>query len=223
MQQPQDSSVPVVNKPQLSREQILKATAQCLAEHGYDGTTIRRIAATLNCAVGSIYRYFTDKRELLFVVTQQMLDPVLVLLDAGATFEQTVLGYHQRASANPAAYRLMFWLAAVQDENPAARQLEGSPIPTPPIPPVVQKIIAGWSGMLGDAALAHRCWALLHGSLVIGQAGETTAVMLRHTLAQAGVQRDLAARREQPVDAVPADHHAAVAAARRSSEDVTLL
>ena len=49
----------------LSRGQILDATETCLAELGYDGTTIRAIAKRLDCAVGTIYRYFRDKRSLL--------------------------------------------------------------------------------------------------------------------------------------------------------------
>ncbi len=46
----------------LSQDGILDATEACLQEHGYDGTTIRRIAGRLECAVGTIYRHFTDKR-----------------------------------------------------------------------------------------------------------------------------------------------------------------
>ena len=48
----------------------------------------------------------------------------------------------------------MFWLTC-----------DGGP---PQMPPVVQKIVDRWSRQLDDAALAQRCWAMLHGSLIAG-------------------------------------------------------
>src|SRR4051812_46315046 len=96
---------------QLSREQILAATSQCLQKEGYDATTIRKIASLLNCAVGSIYRYFRDKHELLSIVTQQVLDPVVAATESGSSMEGSVRLYHRIVTQSPESYRLMFWLA----------------------------------------------------------------------------------------------------------------
>ena len=183
----------------LSRQQILDATARCFDEHGYDGTTIRRIASMLGCAVGSIYRYFKDKRDLLDATTQQQLEVVAKLTDDGASFEQTVRLYVQRAEAGPQMYRLMFWLVAVVKPGPRRRPPglrfrshydAGSTgvAATGPrgagVPAVVGRIIAGWSRRLGDATLAEQCWASLHGSVMLGhgadQAVETTVALTKH-------------------------------------------
>src|SRR5690349_21722567 len=94
---------------QLSREQILAATSRCLYQEGYDATTIRKIASLLNCAVGSIYRYFRDKHELLSIVTQQALEPVAAAIESGQDQEQALRLYHQIVTQSPETYRLMFW------------------------------------------------------------------------------------------------------------------
>jgi len=170
---------------QLGREQILNATVRCLHEYGYDGTTIRQIALILGCAVGSIYRYFTDKRNLLSEVTERQLEAVVVLISSGSPFAESVQLYVKQAEAGPQMYRLMFWLTCVGQDRRAAgglikvNSVEVSEILTarpasftPRVPDVVAKIIAGWAERLGDKELAEQCWATLHGLLMLGYGGD---------------------------------------------------
>ena len=166
---------PAASQPtHLSRAQIMDVTARCLSEKGYDGTTIRQIASMLDCAVGSIYRYFRDKRELLDAVTQQNLLPVTQLIDAGGSLEQSFVLYHQRATHDVSAYQLMFWLSAVQAPKAVTQ---------PIVPGVISRIVAGWAAQLNDASLAQECWATLHASIVAG---------LDQAAAMASVERTLA-------------------------------
>lgn len=142
----------------LSRQQILETTARCLTEEGYDATTIRRIAAKLDCAVGSIYRYFRDKRDLLDVVAQSSLEPVALKVEAGAPVESSARQYHKIASSDLAMYRLMFWVHTVGATEPDADVQ----------PQVIRRIIAGWTQRLGDESLARRSWMTLHGGITLG-------------------------------------------------------
>jgi AcrR family transcriptional regulator len=142
----------------LSRVQILHATAVCLAECGYDGATIRRIAKQLNCAVGSIYRYFDDKRSLLDAVTQARFEPVAQVAEVSA--ERSAALYAHAAADEPQQYRLMFWLASVGDHREA-----------PGVPDVIQRIITAWAGQMGDRRKAERFWAQLHGRIMLGEVG----------------------------------------------------
>ncbi len=153
---------PTVKTPavHLSRAQILHATAICLAEVGYDGTTIRRIAKQLNCAVGSIYRYFEDKRSLLDAVTQARFEPVAQVAEVSA--ERSAALYAHAAADEPQQYRLMFWLASV-----------GRPDGVPGVPAVIQQIIEVWARQMGDRRKAERFWAQLHGRIMLGEAGAT--------------------------------------------------
>ena len=171
---------------QLSRTQILLATVHVLREDGYDATTIRRIASRLDCAVGSIYRYFRDKRDLLAAVTEQMLHPVAEALKDGEGFFASVQRYHTLATQHAETYRLMFWVAhQVFDRTEAEARLGASIVPasTPTVagasvPGVVREIIDGWAALLGDAKRAERCWALIHGLSQLGVDHETLMAVI---------------------------------------------
>lgn len=157
----------------LSRSHILDATAACFAVQGYDATTIRAIAARLGCAVGSIYRYFRDKRQLLLACTERVLDPVVKQIERDdADFEQAVRLYVEQASANEQAYRLMFWLAASGKKKgegeltaEIAEDAEGA-YWVGDLPAAVGRIIEAWARRMGDAE-AKRRWAVLHGMLML--------------------------------------------------------
>lgn len=143
---------------QLSRGQILDATEACLQELGYDGTTIRRIAKQLDCAVGSIYRYFDDKRALLAAVVQRRFEPVLERIEQGAPADASANLYAQIASEQPELYRLMFWLSSIGKTTQANT-----------LPDVVQKIIESWTTQFNDQRVAESFWSQLHGAIMQGR------------------------------------------------------
>jgi AcrR family transcriptional regulator len=158
----------------LSRQQILQATCVCLREHGYDATTIRRIAGAIGCAIGSIYRYYRDKRELLYEVTQQVIEPVAKALEQGGDFASSVRQYTEIASREDEAYRLLFWLAChVDDQGPT------DAVSPAALPKVVRRVIDAWARLLGDADLARRHWAMMHGCLMAGLDVEQTLAAMR--------------------------------------------
>jgi AcrR family transcriptional regulator len=177
-------SVPQTAYPaQLNHDQILDATLATLREQGYDATTIRRIARRLDCAIGSIYRYFRDKRQLLLAVGERILAPVLDELEAGASFERGVEHYTQLATRDCEPYRLMFWLAC-ETSNGAVDQ------PGNRLPAVVRQIIDIWAQRLGNVALAQRAWAMMHGMIVLGMPADTICQtvdeLVRHSTADTG-------------------------------------
>lgn len=151
----------------LDRSQILDATARVLRERGYDGTTIRTIAKQLNCAVGSIYRYFKDKRSLLDAVCQRRFEAVAEHAELRMPLSRTVLMYARTAAEQPEQYRLMYWL------NSVGRRQHGEALPA-----IVRRIVAGWAETLGDQAAAKRLWAQLHGCIMLGLDAEQTITML---------------------------------------------
>ncbi|MBI1373474.1 MAG: TetR family transcriptional regulator [Phycisphaera sp.] len=139
----------------LSRQHILEATEACFDEVGYDGTTIRAISGRLGCSVGSIYRYFEDKRDLLLACASRVLQPVLDGAEAGASIEASVQTYVSCATERDEMYRLLFWLACVSERS------DGVPAP-------VAKIIASWTGLLSKRGIAEHLWTLLHGLIMLG-------------------------------------------------------
>ncbi len=57
------------------RESLLEATRLVLAEHGWDGTTMDRVAARAGVAKGTIYNYFEDKTELMSSLRGRLSQP----------------------------------------------------------------------------------------------------------------------------------------------------
>ena len=146
---------------QLSRQQILEATAACLLDLGYDGTTIRRIAKQLDCAVGSIYRYFDDKRALLAAVVQGRFEPIIDEIERGLPVRAVAASYIDVATEQPELYRLMFWLACV------GQTTHGNTLPR-----VICRVIDGWAQQLDDPAAAAAFWNQLHGEIMQGRRDE---------------------------------------------------
>lgn len=162
---------------QLSRTQILEATFFCLREEGYEATTIRRIAKRLDCAIGSIYRYFKDKRDLLSAVTQELLQPVVVGLENGSPIDRSIGMYCRLATGDAEAYRLMFWLACKSQFDTD-------------LPEVVKAIIGHWGKQLGDADQAASLWAMLHGLIILNRPEDQ---ILAQTLSQLAQESQIAA------------------------------
>lgn len=56
---------PRVGVASLRREQIVRATIHCLAQDGYAGLTLKRVAREAGLSQGILHYYFTDKRAIL--------------------------------------------------------------------------------------------------------------------------------------------------------------
>ncbi len=166
---------------QLDRQAILDATERCLLRKGYDGATIRHIAGELDCAVGSIYRYFADKRELLSVVTQATFEAVARGAESGDALEQTLVDYHATGKRQVEVYALMFWLAACPAAHPGAEQGGDDQAA---LPDVVRRIITAWSGQLaGGQQAAQRLWVAVHGAILLHQGPDAAIALLKRSQA----------------------------------------
>ena len=55
-----------------ARERLQAAAMELFEEHGYDRTTVSDIAARAKLADRTFFRYFTDKREVLFSGSEQL-------------------------------------------------------------------------------------------------------------------------------------------------------
>lgn len=66
-----------------ARERLQEAAIELFDEHGYDLTTVGDIAARAGLTERTFFRYFTDKREVLFVRSDE-LEKAVVGIIAGA-------------------------------------------------------------------------------------------------------------------------------------------
>ena len=146
----------------LSRERILDAANQTFTESGYDGTTIRAIAKRLGCSVGSIYRYFDDKRSLLNAMAERCFAAALdELTGPGVDWPVSASVYSRVAQQHPEMYAMMFWL--VRSDGAGAHNEP---------PAFVRKVLDHWTILLGSRVDAERAWAAVHGAIALGRASD---------------------------------------------------
>jgi AcrR family transcriptional regulator len=62
-----------------SRDQILATARRLFAEHGFEGTSLRRIAREANVDPAMIHHFFSGKDELFALSVELPADPALVL------------------------------------------------------------------------------------------------------------------------------------------------
>lgn len=68
---------PQQDRARRKREALLAAARTLFAERGYHNTTAKDIARRAGVAVGTFYRYFTDKRQILLAILQEHVDQLL--------------------------------------------------------------------------------------------------------------------------------------------------
>ncbi len=68
---------PVQARSKEMRDRILTATAQVLADRGYAGLSTNRVAAQAGVSVGSLYRYFEDRTDLMEHLRRRVTETVV--------------------------------------------------------------------------------------------------------------------------------------------------
>ena len=137
-------------KGELTRERILDAAETLFAERGYDGTTLRDVAAHVGLRNPSLYNHFDSKESLYAAVLERDLGPVLKLLvqfvEQGrdtAAAEEVIAGAMQALCERPGLARL------VQHET-----LSGGQRLTPMLRNFIVPIFAHANDMAEERALA---------------------------------------------------------------------
>ncbi|MES2796751.1 MAG: TetR/AcrR family transcriptional regulator [Bacteroidota bacterium] len=97
------------------RQIIINAAIKIFVVEGYEKTSIRNIAESIEYSPGTIYLYFKDKDELLFAVHEvaftrffESMAPLLLIANPRERLLQMGHIYIQFAYDNPELYGLMF-------------------------------------------------------------------------------------------------------------------
>ncbi|MEV4052853.1 TetR/AcrR family transcriptional regulator [Amycolatopsis sp. NPDC049688] len=165
------------------RETIVAAATRQLAEHGYSGCSVAAVAERAGVAVGSVYRHFPTKADLVVHVFRQVVtrevDAVRVASAAAGEPAERVLAavetFAQRALKAPKqAYAL---LAEPVDALIDAERLEFRRAYTEVIAEHVaagvrQGVLPPQDGRLTAAALVGAAAEVLIGPLTSGNAGD---------------------------------------------------
>jgi AcrR family transcriptional regulator len=123
----QETGAGVRRKPQGSRDRIVAAAYQILAEKGYDATTFKEVARLAEAAQGLIHYYFGSKDRLLLEVLkeasertrQEMRRFVAALPEGQPRRGMSVLTLQkERVNRQPEWYRLRFELFTLGMRKP---------------------------------------------------------------------------------------------------------
>jgi AcrR family transcriptional regulator len=140
-------------KGELTRERILDAAEALFAERGFDGTTLRDVAACVGLRNPSLYNHFESKESLYAAVLERDIGPLFRLLaryveqgrdaSAAAAAEEVIASVMQVLTQRPALARL------VQHET-----LSGGQRLTPMLRDYIVPLFAHGHEMAEDRALA---------------------------------------------------------------------
>jgi TetR/AcrR family transcriptional regulator, transcriptional repressor for nem operon len=72
-------STPATAQGRKTRERILDAAAELIAEHGADGTSLDDVRAATHASKSQLYHYFDDKHGLVHAVTNRQCERVVAL------------------------------------------------------------------------------------------------------------------------------------------------
>ncbi len=108
-----------------TREEILELSAPLFAQHGYDGVSMRDVAAVVGLTQAALYYHFSDKDQLyLDAVACQFRERELALKDLlagnGAPWERLerfVAGLARMMATDKDFLRLMQWVLLDTDET----------------------------------------------------------------------------------------------------------
>ncbi|MDQ7025463.1 MAG: TetR/AcrR family transcriptional regulator [Anaerolineae bacterium] len=112
------------------RDDIIKAAADVLREHGYDATTMKDIAARVNLTAASLYHHFKNKDFLLLAVLERGLSLTIATIEpiqqsdkpARDKLSAMIAAHINAITSHPASGAAMvFEIKALMNVNTAAR------------------------------------------------------------------------------------------------------
>src|ERR1700745_1658534 len=115
---------------QQRRAEILEAAKQLFVEHGYDATTIRRIAGRVGISSTALYVYFPDKNAILAEICDATFEGLIEELDEVRrkyldplhALQECLEGYIRLVWTHPNEYELVFLSRHTQElPQPEAR------------------------------------------------------------------------------------------------------
>lgn len=178
------------------RDALCDVATRLFAQKGYDGVTMRALAAELECSPMRPYRYFENKDEIFEVVRRAAFDRFADALEEArdstpdplGRMRALCLGYVRFALDEPHAYRIMFELDPPSGTTPLDADEARSWL-------VMRECVedAVRAGVLrGDAdVLAHLYWSTVHGMVALHLAGKLVLGRGLEELTQAFMEREL--------------------------------
>jgi len=159
------------------RTEILEAAKQLFVKHGYDATTIRRIAGRVGISSTGLYVYFPDKNAILAEICDATFESLIEELDEVRrkysdplhALQESLEGYIRFGLNHPNEYELVFLSRRTQElQRPETRDgklgMQAFQRFSECVGAAVQ---AGLTQDADTERLAQQLWAGIHGLVVL--------------------------------------------------------
>ncbi|MGW6379455.1 TetR/AcrR family transcriptional regulator [Rhodococcus sp. NPDC055112] len=179
------------------REQILASAIEEFAERGYEATTAAQVAKRAGVGLGTVYRYFDSKREILDQVMDRCLRELIDVVDAPAllespeTLESLIARIRDLADAlfglvedSPNVLKLLMVEASAIEDELGRRVMRGEQVLAGLVAEVLEHgILGGWLRKdLDTNAVGHSIIAMTWPGLLRGlRLGQCAADRARYT------------------------------------------
>lgn len=117
----------------LTRDAVVAAARDLVAEGGLDALSLRRLAARLGVTAPALYAHVQDKRDLLAALAEGQFDELVTRMDAAAglppleRIRAHCRAYVQHARENPELFGVMFLFSP--DLGPGTDLPDGAELP----------------------------------------------------------------------------------------------
>lgn len=155
------------------RRELLKAAHRLVQEEGYEGLTIRKLAARAGYAPMSVYSYFADKHAILTALADDQFELLARRLNANVpadpieALRQGMLDYVAFGLENPQEYRTVFMSGEIEKDHEAFVELEAR---NPAMLYLLERVAAATAAgrLHGDVrAIATLLWTAAHGAIAL--------------------------------------------------------
>jgi AcrR family transcriptional regulator len=162
------------------RSRAVEAAMRLFAERGYEGVSLRSVAAALGVSAMAPYRYFENKAEMFAMVRAEAYRRFADRLQAVPGEPDPLQhlwklreAYLEHALSDPDGYRVMFALAQEPSEQYPALTVQSGRAFQLLVDAVNRAVDAG--AVAGDPlTVAHLLWASTHGLVALHLAGKLT-------------------------------------------------
>lgn len=131
---PTDPAASRRRRPEQTRLELLEAAAHAIAEHGYHGMSLRRLAAACGRSLGNFYNHFPSKEALLHALHRDAFEQLLATATAAtAAVDEPasrlyafILQHVRYVSDHPDVMRVLVYEAAAlpSDARAEVRELK---------------------------------------------------------------------------------------------------
>jgi AcrR family transcriptional regulator len=154
------------------RSELVEAAHKLVQEEGYEGLTIRKLAKRVGYAPMSVYSYFADKQDLLFVLAEDAFETLARRIeehpadDPIEALRAVMTEYAAFGLGNPNEYRTVFMTE--KTKLPEGRTHEHMDDGNPAMKVLISRVEACVAAgkLQGDPrAIATMLWTVGHGTI----------------------------------------------------------